>query len=61
MKVSNLTKKELRVHDNLLIAIGDLSELTVKQRKNVYERLEMLNIFNPELTSIFESNIKRIK
>jgi hypothetical protein len=53
VQVSNL-------NDSLLIAISDLANLAVKQRKNIYKRLEMLNIFTTELSAFFEQNIKRI-
>lgn len=58
--ISQLKPEEISTCMRMGDLLNQMSKLSPKQRRKVYHRLEMLKLFTPKLTDLFEENLRRV-
>jgi hypothetical protein len=58
--VSQLKPEEMSVCMRIGDLLNQMSHLSPKQRRKVYHRLELLHLFTPKMTDLFEENLRRV-
>lgn len=60
INVSEMKPEDIRVSQLLLEAHDKMWAIGPKRRQSIYHRWEMLKLFTPEMSRLFEQNLRRI-
>jgi hypothetical protein len=60
VQVSELSKEQIAVSQQFMSAMDALWSLNAQARRQIYHRFEMLKLFTPKMSEVFEQNLRRI-